>query len=305
MTLLENEGGMGSMDGRNFGHLFKEMREERKLPIKAISDNTVTSATISRFETGQTLPNVMTFFRILKNANISEEDYLYILNRMEFFSILLNTNIMEAYERRDIVWLEHFLKELQERSGDTFDKRDTLEQIYVKLYIFALDAKQQLSPKEVGMLTRYLRTIGKWGKFELALFSVAVPVLETSFLIEAQKNLTSVFVRNFSTNTQRFFYHCMSALILTFIDRKENAYAQRVVNFIENERIPDTFIREKVYAYFSIALFRYATNPDRRSDNLQKIQNLIKSLESFNATSCASFLDQEMRNFVNKFGSPS
>lgn len=283
------------------GQIFKTMREDRKFMIKELSDEVVTSATISRFETGHTIPNVMTFFRLLKNANISMDDYLYTLNKTEHLSILLDSSIAEAFERRDIIWLESYLKELIMRSEQDQEKRDALAQVYVKLHIYALDKTRTLHAQDVTLISRYLRSIGKWGKLEIALFSAAIPVLETSFLVNAMVDLLSLFTNDLSLNTQRIYYQCMSNLMRTFIDRREYYYAQRLVDFFENERIPDIFIREKVYAYFSIAFFHYATDPEKREKHLNKMKKVIESLESFNATSCASFLEHELREILVKF----
>lgn len=282
------------------GRAFKTMREERNLMIKELSDEVVTSATISRFESGITLPNVLTFFRLLKNANISMEDYLSVLNKTEHLSILLDSNIAEAYERRDIVWLEGFLRELQARD-EKVEMRDILGQIYVKLFIFALDKSRTLNAHEISIIYRYLGSIKRWGKLELALFSAAIPVLDTDYLVTSLQMLLSVFIRDYSTNTQRIYYQCLSNLIRTFVERREYYHARHVVNFFENERIPDIFIREKVYVYFRIAFFHYVTDQEKSEASLKKMTDVIDSLQFFNATSCASFLDYELREILEKF----
>ncbi|MDR1013115.1 MAG: hypothetical protein LBL38_02490 [Lactobacillales bacterium] len=184
---------MIQQDKAIFGKVFKEIRLSKNISTKDACNEICTSKTLYNFENGKNCLNVSTLSKILKNINISEEDYFAAVRDYQpnindtFFQ-----NIVDYHLEKKIFMLKKMLQKL----NSSKNKEDKLRTLMIMAIINDLDKNFIIPKQDLTNASDYLIGINKWGHYELELFSYVVDILNIK--------LATSIVREFINNKRKF-----------------------------------------------------------------------------------------------------
>ena len=155
----------------NLGQVFKNLRTNRHISLKQISNERVSAAQISRFERGESDISLERFLIALSNMHIEVSEFMDAVNnyqrteQIRFMSALIPLE----YERN----VAGFQK-MQEEEARKFSEhpdiyRHHLNVILLQSFICKCDAEVAFPKEYINEVTDYLFTTEEWNMYELIL----------------------------------------------------------------------------------------------------------------------------------------
>lgn len=170
------------MIDKRYGKIFRQIREQKELPLSYFEKYGVLKSNLARFERGETMMGFERVITMLQGMNISLSDYELFFN----------------YYLPD--YQEHFLYEVEIAEFGLDENK--LKELYDKVSysgnrLLSLSVKSKitmLSQEEVEEILNYLYNVKHWGYFELSLNCDIVEYLE----IDEIKNIVNTFEKKVS-----------------------------------------------------------------------------------------------------------
>ncbi|MDY3796886.1 MAG: helix-turn-helix domain-containing protein [Agathobacter sp.] len=155
----------------NLGQVFRNLRTNRHISLKQISDEVVSASQISRFERGETELSIGKFLRALDNMNIEVSEFMDAVNnyqrteQIRFMSALIPLE----YER-NVAGFQKMLEE-EERKFKEHPEiyRYHLNTILLQSFICKCDSSIIFPKDYIEQVTDYLFTTEDWNIYEIIL----------------------------------------------------------------------------------------------------------------------------------------
>lgn len=170
----------------NLGQVFKNLRTNRHISLKQISNEAVSASQISRFERGESDLSIGKFLIALDNMNIEVSEFIDAVNnnrrteQISFMSALISLEY-----KRDI---EGFIKMRDEEEQKFEDNPDVyryhLNTILLQSFICKCDSSIRFPQEYIDQVTEYLFITEDWNMYELILIGnlylfIDIPLLHT------------------------------------------------------------------------------------------------------------------------------
>lgn len=288
-----------------YGTIFKELRLNKGYSIKEISDNEVSSSTISKFEHGTAMISIDKFFRILSNINVSpNEFFLYIEERTEIpysFSSIV-THFSDFKDKKDIIASERILEKLKKLLIQYPDRKFLRIQIVNIKAVLSQnlpDSKRNIDNKDIQLIKQHLLSTKNWNEFEIRIYCNTIHLFE----MESIELLTNTLLSplNYKIITPKLKWLLSIALVnLThalllnnkILSNKGSAYFEKIIRFIDDYPIPDNHTPEKAFLKFNIGSYRYLVGEKERG-----IQEMKEIIHSFALIGCNEWANQLISKF--------
>ena len=155
----------------NLGQVFRNLRTNRHISLKQISDEVVSASQISRFERGESELSIGKFLHVLDNMNIEVSEFIDAVNnyqrteQIRFMSALIPLE----YER-NVAGFQKMLEE-EERKFKEHPEiyRYHLNTILLQSFICKCDSSIIFPKDYIEQVTDYLFTTEDWNIYEIIL----------------------------------------------------------------------------------------------------------------------------------------
>ncbi|MDR0614689.1 MAG: hypothetical protein LBF82_01820 [Lactobacillales bacterium] len=170
----------------NYGEVFQDLRIDRRVRAKEAYEGVCSRSTLCRFEAGVSDISLSILIGLLKNIDVSTEEYFanvrnYELNINEKF---LQT-VSKYYDDGNIGMLKEMLEEL--RSSNK--KYDSLRVLVVSILINDLDESFEVSNQDFKSASDYLMGVEIWGYSELGMLINIIDKLNINLACSITRDL--------------------------------------------------------------------------------------------------------------------
>ncbi len=155
----------------NLGQVFKNLRTNRHISLKQISNERVSAAQISRFERGDSDISLEKFLIALSNMHIEVSEFMDAVNnyqrteQIRFMSALITLE----YERNIAGFQKMQAEETKKFEEHPDIYRHHLNVILLQSFICKCDAEAAFPKEYIDEVTDYLFTTEEWNMYELIL----------------------------------------------------------------------------------------------------------------------------------------
>lgn len=131
---------------KEFGKIFKILRESKNLSLREASEGAISMAQLSRFERGQSSVSIDSFFQCLDNINVLLDEFQVIYNNYTLTDdIRFNKELFEAYLNNNYLKLDKFLNDLEMEKLKHPNKNILI--IFSKLYLTPRNTEKIITKK--------------------------------------------------------------------------------------------------------------------------------------------------------------
>ncbi len=283
----------------NLGQVFKNLRTNRHISPKQISNEKVSAAQISRFERGESDISLEKFLIALDNMHIEVSEFIDAVNnyqrteQIRFMSALIPLE----YERNIKGFRKMQEEEEQKFRGHPEIYRYHLNVILLQSFICKCD-ESVLFPKEyLDEVTDYLFTTEEWNMYELILIGnlylfIDIPLLHKMgqeilkrkdyyWEISSQRNLVTITLLN---------------IWETCIHRDELEIAEFYMEKIEPLLQNETDLYKRTICLFLAGLLHYKEG--KKQTGIDEMQKAIHIFEWVGSENLANNYKKDFARFV-------
>jgi len=188
----------------NLGEVFKRVRKSRNLTQESVARGVISKSTLSGFENNKHDITLSNFYKIVRNTNISFQEFEYMVNDYELEGFKRTwIKAVDLYNNNEVSALKSLLKReranQEDRSTNIYDE---LNYLRLKNLVSVVDEDFVLSQNERKRILSYLMSIKDWGNYELVLYGNAVRVFDTTTIktLSTEVVTRSSFYRSISDN---------------------------------------------------------------------------------------------------------
>ncbi|KXT84788.1 Rgg family transcriptional regulator [Streptococcus panodentis] len=280
------------------GKIFKIIRESKNMSLKEVAAGDISVAQLSRYERGMSGITVDAFYNCLKNMAVSLDEFQYVYhNYTEADDLVFSNRLSEAYRENNLVKLESILAECQALEKEFPKKKNyRLNTIIAMGTLSHCDQHFQVSKKDVDYLTDYLFSVDEWGRYELWLFTNSVDLLTSSTLETFASEMINrtQFYNNLPENRRRIIAMLLN-VISVCIEENHLQVAMKFLNYMDNLKIPETELYERILIKFYKALYSYRVGG---SYALTEMEQCLGTLEFLSAYGAAQRMKEQMERIV-------
>lgn len=277
-----------------YGEVFKNLRLNKGFSIKEIACGYVSSSTISKFENGHSNISIDKFFVLLKNINMSPQEYFTYLEEMigtsHSISIL---NLPLAFDHKNYVAIEHLLFEFS-KASKTFPDNYALklQVISIKSLIHQINRNYVVDQKDINLIRQYLLSSKTWNEFELQLYSRSTSLFDPESLRILTKRMFDPFNYTVMTYSVRLYiYNALVNLTNTLVERKDYTALQRVERFVLSNPVPERYMFQKAVLQFNFEIGHFYLVEDKNEVS-NKLLAIISTFETLGCLSWATRLKE-------------
>lgn len=278
------------------GYVYKILRTAKGFSQKEAAGDEISIAQLSKFENGNTIISTNHFFIILDNINVNLFEFQNSYNQyLESKDLLLfNIEITNALMEKNVVKLKHFLKEieLQIIPNSSQNKKLKLDYIRIKSILSFISCSYSLSKNEILFLKNYLYNLNEWGQYDIHLLGQCAQFLDLFQLSE----LVEKMINPSQLNSKLHYIELARTqtvlnIINIFIEKNMNEYARRFIKYLEDSKIHDYFMFEKLTLIYNKAHYNYKKGNSSELDRMKKCQSI---LEFCNCDTMADWIAKEI-----------
>ena len=269
---------------KSSGKILKIIRESKNMSLKEVAAGDISVAQLSRYERGISSLTVDSFYSCLRNMSVSLAEFQYVYhNYREADDVVLSQKLSEAQRENNIVKLESILASSEAMAQEFPEKRNyKLNTIVIRATLTACNPDYQVSKGDIEFLTDYLFSVEEWGRYELWLFtnSVNLLTLETLETFASEMINRTQFYNNLPENRRRIIKMLLN-VVSACIENNHLQVAMKFLNYIDNTKIPETDLYDRVLIKYHKALYSYKVgNPHARHD-IEQCLSTFEYLDSF------------------------
>lgn len=155
----------------NLGQIFKNLRTNRHISLKQISNEVVSTSQISRFERGESDLSLRKFLIALDNMNIEVSEFMDAVNNYQRTEqIRFMSSLISLEYKRDVDGFEKMREEEERKFKENPDiYRYHLNTILLQSFICKCDSSIPFPQEYIDQVTDYLFTTEDWNIYELIL----------------------------------------------------------------------------------------------------------------------------------------
>ncbi|MGT2751189.1 Rgg family transcriptional regulator [Streptococcus orisasini] len=284
---------------KEFGKIFKILRESKNLSLREASQDAISMAQLSRFERGQSSISIDSFFQCLDNINVLLDEFQSIYNDYTLTDdIRFNKELFEAYLNNDYLKLDKFLNDLEIEKIKYPDKKSLyLNSIIVKIIIYTCDQSRKVSKKDLNFLVDYLFSVEQWGRYELWLFINGASVFTINTLITlSSEMLGRVQFYDELLENRRKIYQMLLNVVTICIENDYLAHALKFMNSIDSLQLSEADVFERIVHRFNKAYYSFKRGDEASMELMLEYIEMLKKLDCLGA---AEKLLSSISDFVN------
>lgn len=247
---------------KKFGYVFRQIREQKHIPLSDFSSIGISKATLSRFERAETMMNFEKVVQALQLMGIGLEEYEYLLNDYApIESEALLKEIETAFLKQDKKTLINLYK-------------IALEAGYPYISLAAKASYTELSSENIDTITDYLYDIKVWGQTELYVFYFIMNKLNIRdilyildlFLLEKKHKI-------FNSVKHLEIFACACCRAIAFLTSKGyQEYSAHILHRVESlELVQSMFLRNLLNLSKGFWTYRFK---DEKTGNTMMLQAL-------------------------------
>lgn len=277
----------------DFGKAISNIRKNKHISIRQITDNTITKSSYNRFINGETQPSIDSFLIMLQNLHVSFEEFLYIARgyKPDYFNELA-MEIRDATITRNVTLMQEIHATISTYAIENPNNQTYLHLKCVTTLILNYLQKEPLDQNAKDTLLNYLLHCDVWTHYEHTLFNSAIFIFEPSAINAMEKRI----IRNLDSYELMHIYGNESfrtlCVILAFdIYQKDLSSAIKVISKLANFSLnADMFFEKTLYKLFSGTVFLL-------SGQSIGIQNIKDAIQIMILTESKSYLKAAI-NFI-------
>ncbi|WP_341784764.1 Rgg/GadR/MutR family transcriptional regulator [Lactococcus garvieae] len=248
---------------KKFGYVFRQIREQKHIPLSDFSSIGISKATLSRFERAETMMNFEKVVQALQLMGIGLEEYEYLLNDYApIESEALLKEIETAFLKQDKKTLINLYK-------------IALEAGYPYISLAAKASYNELSSENIDTITDYLYDIKVWGQTELYVFYFTMNKLNIRdilyildlFLLEKKHKI-------FNSVKHLEIFACACCRAIAFLTSKGyQEYSAHILHRVESLELVQSMFLRNLLNNLSKGFWTYRFK-DEKTGNTMMLQAL-------------------------------
>lgn len=286
------------------GKLIRAIRKNKNLKSKDVYKDILTRPAISRFERGQSDTTVEKLFQILRNMNITLEEFYFQYNdNTENDDFLTIDAYTEAYYAKDHSKLADLEREAQIR----YEETPNIKFLHYAAIIHLFQRKltyQPISGEQFSVIRNYLVACETWGYYEVVLFTNSLDFFSAD-LIEALYSTVKLKMTEFN-RIRRYkneIFSLISNILVLYLEKndvdKSAFYYAELESAVSNS---DNRMYEHAILLFFKELISLIREKKEDTHKLQQILQMFDFLEMNRISKqCSSLLADVRRNNAEAF----
>ena len=284
--------------------LIRAIRKNKNLKSKDVYKDILTRPAISRFERGQSDTTVEKLFQILRNMNITLEEFYFQYNdNTENDDFLTIDAYTEAYYAKDHSKLADLEREAQIR----YEETPNIKFLHYAAIIHLFQRKltyQPISGEQFSVIRNYLVACETWGYYEVVLFTNSLDFFSAD-LIEALYSTVKLKMTEFN-RIRRYkneLFSLISNILVLYLEKndvdKSAFYYAELESAVSNS---DNRMYEHAILLFFKELISLIREKKEDTHKLQQILQMFDFLEMNRISKqCSSLLADVRRNNAEAF----
>lgn len=250
------------------GKVIREIRKNKNISSNKVYGNLLSRPAISKFEKGLSDTTAEKFLLILKNLNITLEEFEVIYMDNENKDLQYSRLYINAYYNKDIVALKKIA--LKASNDYNFTKNEKYRH-YEAISLLLLDVVNGSSDyqDEIKLLQSYLLNCNVWGYYEVTLFTNSVSFFSNELVDLVYKRAKNVLINRNLKRYRNELAILLFNIIEMKISSKNVASAKYYFNELENFKfdVLDNLYTQVMIKYFQEILQMIALKQDNSRIN--------------------------------------
>jgi Rgg/GadR/MutR family transcriptional activator len=262
--------------------IFRRLRLEKKLTLTYVAGDTVSVATLSRFENGKADLSVEKLKPLLARMNVSLSEYAMMTDDQVVLVKNFEGQIAEAYQNNKSIELAQLCKRCLLNYRATNVMHHLLQAAAAANYHRALGNENELlKPDDIKQLVQFLESVETWGRRDLANLANTTFILPSRYLQEFALTISGQLSTMLDSNFNTFVsaWNAVLNIVFTLIVRNTKidlALADHVIHSLDASQIPYHLLFTRIRFNYLNSLLSYGKgNVDER----ENIQSVIKLLD--------------------------
>lgn len=266
---------------KKFGLILKKIRQSKGLSLASVASNTVSKSQLSRFENGETDITLDKLLSVLKNLNVSLEEFIYMGNGFHRETIFeLFDMVGMCCNHNDNAALKKLLIHYLENQQETLANK--LAIILIKTKLQEIEGKNYLLKEELAVVYDYLFSVDAWGEYELRLFLNTMELFNQSSIAVLTKEMVrrSDFYRSLMNHRKLIASMLLSAFSLS-VKREQFVDADYFRQQLYQLFFDETELYERLIFHLIESCYFYKLSQDKKEIiEMRKCVGLLKTAGS-------------------------
>lgn len=217
------------MIDKRYGEIFRQIREQKELPLSYFEKYGILKSNLGRFERGEVMMSFERVLILLRGMDLSLSDYeLFFNHYLPDYQEHMLFEIERAELAMDKVRLDKLLDEVSDSEN-------------ILLVLLAKSKITKLAFDEIEEIKDYLTAVKHWGYFEFTLTQDIVEYLD----VEEMKEFAEIFKEKIDfyydvMKYKRKIHQIICSMILQLCCKGEREFSEILLNFpisLEGERV--------------------------------------------------------------------
>ncbi|WP_432361013.1 helix-turn-helix domain-containing protein [Sporosarcina sp. UB5] len=182
-----------------YGETLRQIREQKGLTMKELSDGICSVSFLSKFERGDSDITLGLFTRLLEKLMVGFDEFLFVHrdfqpSRLEQFFKAVSS----AYQRRDSDVLRKLKEQELKKWKQTGVKTYQYHVLMIQVFEMIVDNKaidEEINKEHIQSLADYLFHVEVWGHYEFMLYNTTILFLNTDMVLQLSRTAYEKSIR--------------------------------------------------------------------------------------------------------------
>ncbi|HEY0221525.1 MAG TPA: hypothetical protein VGC17_01765 [Lactovum miscens] len=284
-----------SEDEVAIGFVFKLLREAKGFSQEEAAGNEISVPQLSNFENGKTILVTHHFIAILNNINVDMFEFQNTYNQYLGSKdvLLFSTKVSDAIMTQNIVQLELLAKQVEDSLLlKPSNKKLKLDNIRIKSVLYFVDPTYSITGDELNFLINYLCGLKEWGMYDIRLFGQCAQFIDILKLADLVTRMTAPMQANSELHHIKLaIIQCVLNVINVFVNAKMFEHARRLIKYLEDSKIHEYFMFEKLTLIYNRANYSYRKGDKKALEAMKECLEVLKFCDCVNT---ANIVEKEI-----------
>uniref|UniRef100_UPI0026ED0F6F helix-turn-helix domain-containing protein n=1 Tax=Streptococcus merionis TaxID=400065 RepID=UPI0026ED0F6F len=231
-------------------------RKQRKLSLKTLGNIAGSATSISDFENGHTNLSNDVLFQLLGFMIVEINEFFEWKDFQDREFYLFTQQIEEALSNKDIQKLSNLKTNLYDLSSIKGQYIYLIMSLVLEVILCELE-QRTVEQDIIFQLTDYFFSLEYWTNLDVGLLGNLVPYFTTEALVVFTNTILDSTPQALKNNLDRIKIDTILNCLSIFIERKERAASQNLLQLLFQKKYPTYFSFEKLYLHELQAMFDY------------------------------------------------